>query len=73
MDDVIELSFGGSVREKVRKLLPTPKPNASKPIDAPTAAQLTTCPCHALGGGADDRGVLRDPPMRSRTRFSTSG
>jgi hypothetical protein len=24
MDDVIELSFGGSVREKVRKLLPTP-------------------------------------------------
>ena len=24
MDDVIELSFGGSVREKVRKLLATP-------------------------------------------------
>jgi len=46
MDDVIELSFGGSVREKVRSFCQRDKPNASKPVDAPTAAQLTTCPCH---------------------------
>jgi hypothetical protein len=37
MDDVIELSFDGSVREKVRKLLTSQTP--AKPIDAPTAAQ----------------------------------
>ncbi len=65
MDDVIELSFGGSVREKGQKASANAdKPNASKPIDAPTAAQLTTCPCHELAGVA--RGIAGEFTLEGR-------
>ena len=65
MDDVIELSFGGSVREKVRELLPTPtNQTPASQIDAPTAAQLTTCPCHELAGVA--RGIAGEFTLEGR-------
>ena len=67
MDDVIELSFGSSVREKVRKPLPTPTSQTpASPIDAPTAAQLTTCPCHELAGVA--RGIAGEFTLEGRRR-----
>ncbi len=64
MDDVIELSFGGSVREKVRKLLPTPTSQTP-------ASQLTLprqpnspCLCHELAGVA--RGIAGEFTLEGR-------